>query len=377
MTSALSIGAYDRFNYGDLLFPHLIDRFLPIKDGNGWHHGATTARDLSEVGGHRVVRSADLLGSASRLLIGGGEVIGARWYPALTYLARSPSDLPLLAAGKVFPDGLLDAIGRRILGGISYLPYLPGREYSSRIPSAANAIGASSLAQLGATGREFAVSSLKEFRYVSTRDSVGRLLLEESGVTDVHLSPDSAALISTVLKFPDGQNDHVTVQVSNAWSRRHASSLSPALARISAEFGLAVRFVPIGLAGGHSDVQGNARVLRGLPKSVPSSQAEPRCVSEIAREIATSRLFIGTSLHGAITAMAYGVPNVCLPGIAKLDAYMSDWGASSSGRPRDVGDLTSACRSVLSVPRVLLDSHSRELGQMAMNNFDAIAAHLD
>ena len=46
-------GAFDRHNFGDLLFPHLMTALLPGRD---FQFAGLAARDLRAFGGHRVGR---------------------------------------------------------------------------------------------------------------------------------------------------------------------------------------------------------------------------------------------------------------------------------------------------------------------------------
>ena len=41
--------------------------------------------------------------------------------------------------------------------------------------------------------------------------------------------------------------------------------------------------------------------------------------------IKNSKCFIGTSLHGIITAMSFGIPYLCINNKQKLKNYIKDW----------------------------------------------------
>ncbi len=67
--------------------------------------------------------------------------------------------------------------------------------------------------------------------------------------------------------------------------------------------------------------------------------------------IADARLFAGTSLHGNIAAMAYGVPHLGLTSrVPKLAAYLATWAAPPLARCREYEDLAQACAEVLALP---------------------------
>ena len=85
---------------------------------------------------------------------------------------------------------------------------------------------------------------------------------------------------------------------------------------------LPIVLVPIGLALRHEDDIACERLKSCL--SIPSCVLNSRTIYDIMYAIANSKLFIGTSLHGNITAMSYDVPNVGFGG-QKLDGYLKKW----------------------------------------------------
>ncbi|MHB1353793.1 MAG: hypothetical protein ACYC5S_00860 [Thiobacillus sp.] len=96
-------GAFDRHNFGDLLFPHLLTALLPD------HHFAfcgLAARDLRRFGGHRVTPLAP--GAPHLVHVGGERLTCGAWQAAV--MLRDPGETDALA------DGLREAAAASGLG---------------------------------------------------------------------------------------------------------------------------------------------------------------------------------------------------------------------------------------------------------------------
>ena len=59
---------------------------------------------------------------------------------------------------------------------------------------------------------------------------------------------------------------------------------------------------------------------------------KPANVRDVAAEIASAECYVGTSLHGSITAIAYGTAVVGLDRIPKLSEYLATWAPDSAVR---------------------------------------------
>jgi polysaccharide pyruvyl transferase WcaK-like protein len=80
---------------------------------------------------------------------------------------------------------------------------------------------------------------------------------------------------------------------------------------------------PIGLAPGHED----DKILREIANySKDFIFVLPKNISEIMNLISNATAYIGTSLHGLITAQSYGVPFIPLrKRTEKIKAYCDTW----------------------------------------------------
>jgi hypothetical protein len=350
----ISIGAYDRFNYGDLLFPIVLDYVADQMSLPRPRHFSVTDADMTRFGGEETGALVGRRSAVDRALrsdglgviLGGGEVLGATWGQAAVSLLPFPLDLTLLGVRKFVSQRLFDSIGKTGLGGSWPTPYVPSGAAGALNVLVTNAIGASSLELLDGRTKAAVVAPLSSAVFVSVRDAKGRELLAREGVPSA-LAPDSVAILGRIrppgLRAKEGV---LAFQCSRAWLRSRKKATADALAELSTDFS-SIRLLPIGLAGGHAD-QSALQALRLELKSRKINNVELVDVStlwDVADAIAESDVFVGTSLHGSITAMAYGIPSVALEGIRKLDAYLDTWGGGLS--PFAVG--TSAIRDAVAV----------------------------
>ena len=76
-------GAFDRHNFGDLLFPHLMAALLP---GQAFEFAGLAARDLRAFGGHRVSALAAQPTARQLIHVGGELLTCSAWQAAVMLL---------------------------------------------------------------------------------------------------------------------------------------------------------------------------------------------------------------------------------------------------------------------------------------------------
>lgn len=307
------------------------------------------------------------------LVLGGGEILGATWGSAAASLLPIPLDLGLLVTRRVSPS-IFNLMGKQILSGAWESPYIPdvSRLVGSRL--VANAIGASSLRDLGPRERRSVVHGLSRAAYLSVRDGAGKEALARGGIEAV-LAPDSVAILARLYRprVVEGAPPRLVVQASRAWLRGHGGALVRGIVDAAHAFESVV-LLPMGLAGGHGDLHGLTRLKRGLERSGLKSVTieRPENVWHIAEQIAGASVFIGTSLHGAITSMAYATPFVPLCGISKLDAYLETWADDVGGVAVDPESAGEAIQSALRVATDARESLARSLEAASWDNTERV-----
>ena len=320
-------GAFDRHNFGDLLFPHLAAAMLP---GRKLLFAGLADRDLRPWGGHCVQALprlvAGLAGRPVTLIHVGGELLTCSAWQAAAML------LPPGEAAHVIPylesrPAARRAWVRRSIGTDSPAPYLVPRALlppGSRVIY--HAVGGVELPHCAAAIRAEAAARLEEADFVSVRDSRTLAWVQAAGL-EVRLVPDGAllaarrfgprirrhALQGEVARlretFPGG---YLAVQfAAEAADDASLDALSAGLRRVAAATGLGIALFRAGLAPWHDELSGLRRLalrLDGLPVQV----FEGAGLWDICALIASSRGYCGSSLHGRILAMAFALPRLGL-----------------------------------------------------------------
>lgn len=371
-TRVVSVGAYDRFNYGDLLFPLMLDYAAVIEGADRIGHLAVVDADMRADGGVPVssVRAAE---RARRqpwdgVILGGGELLSATWSQALINLAPYPMDFALRACRKVLGERLVGQTARRILRGTWPSPYVPSASLARSSNIAVNAVGASSVENLSASSLRDVLATLDASKFVSVRDRVGLAALARHGIR-AELAPDSVAILGRVWPRDSGATQRTVVfQCSHQWLW-DSEDVVPALVEIARGFDRLV-LLPIGLAGGHGDQLALKQIARRLrAKGIECDfRVNGLRVEGIAQTIAQADLFIGSSLHGAITAMAYGVPHVALNNVSKLTAYVDTWGEGLTPFAVAANDLVAASHTATRVSTERLAERAQALSEKSWLN---------
>ena len=118
-------GAFDRHNFGDLLFPHLMTALLP---GRAFAFAGLAERDLRAFGGHRVSALRAWGDARPRQLIhAGGELLGCTAWQAAVMLLDPDEAESVIARYDADPDAAA-AWAAHQLGTSRLAPYVAGRD---------------------------------------------------------------------------------------------------------------------------------------------------------------------------------------------------------------------------------------------------------
>lgn len=365
MSSIISLGAYDRFNYGDLLFPHMIDRVA----AGEVRHASIAGGDLLGVGGHStqairgLMKSAD--GEPAAIIVGGGDVVTASWFAVDWQLRPGGFDLAYRVARRTVPMRFLNVAAKIVRGSDWDRPFLPPKRLCNRIPVVYHAVGGSNISALPSDEQKNIAGDLQGAKLITVRDHVTEAALHGLGIA-CDLAPDSVAAMALDSPNQDERHEkrHIIIQTSDNWLRHRAESFCGVINHLM-RAGYAVSFLPIGLAAGHSDLTAFQRMSALSPGL---GLIEVNNTGDIKAAISDASLFIGTSLHGHITAVALGTPCVALKGVSKLEAYVATW--TERIAPVVTGDeaLLDAVEQVLAASQAHRDDLRMQLGERAESN---------
>lgn len=387
---AILLGAFDRFNYGDLLFPIVAQNELAqhspdtvtavhaLVESDWSRYGALKTQSL------RALYRPGALRDGDAVIFAGGGTIGVDWNHMHANLLGRGGNLALYYLKRLGGTALADGFSRRYFGARAPFPWVAGPEdFPARVKVAYNAVGGSEFARLAPSVQHRTLDRLSRAAYLSVRDGETRRLfapLEDR--IRVELSPDSAILMSEQFPLswlqqhaesPLPDAPYVCFQSNVNYARQHVSRIVAALEALYEQHGLHALLLPIGRYVGLDDKLALDGILSALrtPAAIVSDQAS---LWDIMRSIAQSRLFVGTSLHGNVTAQSFAVPHLGLSDCpCKLDYYLASWDLPEQSRCVALDEVCAQAGVALAVPEVLRQQKRGELIGLARENFARLA----
>lgn len=347
--------ASDRYNYGDVLLPIVFEQYLKrAARKRGEERGIEVSQfalfnaDLTSVGGLKVEALSKVDGSYDCVVIAGGEVLAVGYITM--HLSTGPGKVLTAAERllrKVPPTRpllerfLQKAVCHRKNAGMPWMyhPLRPDQKVFY------NAVG-------GANFSANPESCIKEWKDVVSRSAMFSVRdrktlngLNSSGINrstsgEIEMIPDTAIVMDSiyteeVLRLNVRQEyielagqDYFVLQVNNNIGKRIPDELDEAVKRVCEEQNLRCVLLPIGRAARHDDVIPLEALHRRLPGI--TTLIGDNNISETIWIISRAKFYIGSSLHGAITAMSYHKPHTALTKASgKLGSYLEQWGTTA------------------------------------------------
>jgi hypothetical protein len=373
--SSVLFGAFDRHNFGDLLFPHLLAALLP---GHSFGFAGLAACDLRAFGGHQVI---PLPARPRQLIHAGGELLTCSAWQAAVMLLDQAAAADAIARYDADPTAAADWAARE-LGTTRTMPYVVGRV--ALAPGGRlifNAVGGVEWTFLSAVQREEVKAALRSADWLSVRDHVTQAALRAEGIA-APLCPDPAVMVAQCFgevirrhqqqgavkamrdAFPQG---YLACQFSADFADDVSlDALVQGLSKVAAATGLGVALFRAGAAPWHDDPVLYEKLQRRLPPGTarlfPSLHLWDLCAL-----IAASCGVASSSLHGRIVALAYGLPRVSLAPPQqgsrpdKRAAFAETWEPDSIPRSVAVDRIEPALMQALAVPADILHENAASL----------------
>jgi hypothetical protein len=389
------LGAYERDNFGDILFLKVTEKLLapwPVVPLS------ILSRDMHAEGAGTILSASawfdccqvEFLPAA--LIVVGGEVLNCPLPPAFQ-CDLDPSQVG--AYSQVSADDHA-RIARAVAWRSGTLAYLPSFENlldkrGTVIPLAINSVGGGD-ARPGTETFASALDVLQQARYVSIRDAVSHGVFSAASTHPelVRLDPDLVSALPLCCT-PEVEEAYRRGLRGASWltepylliqlSDMYVSSTGPlhiaqAIARTAGALGLSIVLQPAGLAVSHDSFH----VLDRIGELVRSEATGPlRVFTERNRDvwsqvatIAHAACYVGTSLHGRVVAAAFARPQVSLSN-GKVANYGSTWDRDTR-QPYGVlvENLPSAVTQAISRPPEELRAHANRQALRAQAAFDSL-----
>lgn len=396
-------GAFDRFNYGDMLFPIILEKALA-----NWHpdyerrfYGIIKS-DLSAYGGKptesvETLFSENNLDDGSIVIVVGGEILSPTWLELYHCIFPETLEPVMKALHRSVPREYLRKI-RPDLGKTNLVhPFvIDPLDFPGRVSVAFSSVGGVQIISPSYPRSllRSLLSKLSNAAYLSVRDSKVRDFLIKTNTSQKPvLAPDSAHLIakffskSELLQESNQQvqewieecnGNYLVFQTAQQYIKSH-EELQMVVSQIEDLYhtlGLPTALCPIGTAPGHKDQVPLLEISEAL--RTPHIFLPTPSLIDIMTVISHSKVFLGTSLHGAITAMSFAVPNLIFTNrIPKLTAYVKTWGLPELSITTSLDSIIVDLSKAMQSPSNLLESKRIELIELCLENLENLKKYVD
>ncbi|WP_426369349.1 polysaccharide pyruvyl transferase family protein [Pseudocolwellia sp. HL-MZ7] len=396
MNDIILYGAFDRHNYGDLLFPLIMERVI-----NDLHPkkkvliAGLINSNLSKYGARKTItikKALKMSKNDATLILAGGDVVACDWQSAYGYLLpKSLFPLYERIACYYFPK-FTQYITSRLVGLTSDLPFnLSRNDMGTSRKVIYNSVGATGVSNVTKEQDVNALCELmNETDFVSVRDKFSQSQLERVGCSTPNLAPDSATIMSSYITIDELEQKssfatkdliethiegYIVFQISQGHVRGKEKAFAEALSQTSKAFNLPIVFIAIGNAAGHNDVTGVHKVASLLTKGTTYSTYLDGNIFDLMNIIRNASCYCGTSLHGLITSMSFSVPRVALlPTLRKQINYMNTWDLPHMPKGVMPEDLSEAVGIAMTTPSKDLKSLGQKLTDTYMSNFKSMSS---
>ncbi|WP_449034297.1 polysaccharide pyruvyl transferase family protein [Prevotella sp.] len=327
----------DRFNYGDLLFPYIVQYYF--KDCvDKIIFCSTSKSDLTRIGGVATENFRSLFKAKKAddnfLIVAGGDSLFIDWQTILSFV--DPYAKYFYIADNILGRLFFSTFYKKVKYHATTLyPFSIGKDELCNFKKVFyNSLGGSILEQKkDSLCKQKVTNILKTVDYISIRDKATHDLLKLYGIQNV-MVPDSAILMSDVFSenflfsnispvLKDLLNrEYIFFQINAEHGNNKEKYYSDLLSSIAKECKLHICLCPIGLAPGHSD----NIPLKNIHEKISdfSTFISDPTIWDIMYLIKHARIYVGTSLHGTITAMSFNTAFIS-HGPLKLKNYIMTW----------------------------------------------------
>ena len=177
-------------------------------------------------------------------------------------------------------------------------------------------------------------------------------------------------LISTTIQhFIESTPNYVVFQINKFIGLNNLDEICTLLQKIHIEFGVDILLCPIGYAIGHEDPVALSQIAERINKPYIHMLQSVLSIWDIMYLISSSKLFIGSSLHGVITAMSFNVPYIGI-NVEKTISYIDTWSKYKKQNYSHGFDILDMVRAKLLNNLLLEDSQKQK--NLVIKSFNII-----
>lgn len=339
------VGAFDRYNYGDILMPiimhnQIIDN-LNIKNMEFSYYGLFES-DMSKCKGYSTQALSKLKNKDVDVIIFvGGEILTSRYTGMYLNTLNNKLKIFYFKSMRRLFNSFTENMCRK-KAGLDYLkPWIPNKNDFKTKKIIYNTVGGDLFFGTDKDSVTSVINNINSFDYISIRESQTYNAVK-SIRKDIFLFPDSVVSISKYISeqeiekniskskkdFIDGFGKYFVLQVNKIIGLKNIESLTEEILKIEDKYDVKCILLPIGYAQGHEDTVPLSMINHKI-NNKKTVYFDYNNIYETLYILKNATLYIGTSLHGAITAISYGIPHFALTNkIKKLVDFLETWGTT-------------------------------------------------
>ncbi len=323
------------------------------------------------------------------VLVAGGENLAQTWFAMHLTLLNTQTAAKWETYTRWLGAPVVEKLSQRRYGGRQQFPYIVSPDqFTSGVRVMYNSMGGWPLRSYPPSSQQAIASVLGEASFISVRDQESASILRGLDPSFcIHTAPDCVFLVADLLpqeklahlaspavrELLQNAGDYFCFQCNPRYGRANRNELKQQLLALSAQSGLNILLAPIGRIHSFEDdvfLASLAAEMGDRVRVLPPSAT----IYDILYTLASARLFCGTSLHGVVSAMTYGVPFVpLLTEDPKLRNNLESWEVGAHLSPVPASDLAAdACRS-LEAASLFVAEHAVRLRSAAQANMQRLA----
>lgn len=352
-----------------------------LKRSNLSVFGALPSRSMSDL--YRDVEDGDVV------ILAGGENLAQTWYVMhLTVLGKMGAKAAMFGREKL-GLGFAEKLARWRFRGRQEFPYILSPEHFHRsVRVMYNSMGGWPLAHYAPADQTSIIREMAKAPFISIRDEASASILKSLGPQiPIRVAPDCVFLLSEMVpkeelarkasqdvrQIVQRAGEFLCFQCHPRYGEANREEIKRQVLDLAKRSGLNVLLTPIGRIHSFDDdvfLSPLAAELGDRVSLLPASAG----IYDVAYALASGRLFCGTSLHGVITALTYGVPFVpLLSEDPKLSNNVRSWGLSEVFPAAFASAIADQGLRSLALPHPVVAGHAERLRRSADDNMKDLA----
>ncbi len=324
------------------------------------------------------------------ILVAGGENLAQTWYVMHQMLVEDGFVARLAECLERHGPEFTEALSRSSFGARQPFPYiLSPAHFEARVRVMYNSVGGWPLRHYAPDAQTSILRDLARASFLSIRDEESAAIVHDLDPT-LHplVAPDCVFLLPGQFTKEDlarkaspeirelvrQAGRFLTFQCHPRYGNANRDALKSQLSILANQTGLNILLTPIGRVYSFNDgsfLEPFAQDLGDAAFYLPDSAT----IWDIAYVLSAADLFCGTSLHGVITSLAYGVPFVSLENAdPKLANNIRTWGLTGTFPQAAASAIADLGSRALNQKGNSLDAHAGRLREAAEVNMQSLAA---